>query len=80
MRHQTTVATIWTPDMEKVMISWDLGDTREGRAADLLAILKVPQLRCKCNCTKISFSKIGPSPYHLFAHIAPIVSFMFSLS
>ena len=42
--HQTTVATICTPAMEKVMASWDLGDTREGRAADLLAILKVSEL------------------------------------
>ena len=40
MRHQTTVATIWTPAMEKVMASWDLGDTRLGRAADLLASLE----------------------------------------
>ena len=40
MRHQTTVATIWTPAMENVMASWDLGDTRLGRAADLLASLE----------------------------------------
>ena len=43
MMHQTTVATICTPAMEKVMASWDLGDTREGRAADLLAILEMFQ-------------------------------------
>ena len=41
--HQTTVATICTPAMEKVMASWDLGDTSEGRAADLLAILEMFQ-------------------------------------
>ena len=44
MMHQTTVATICTPAMEKVMASWDLGDTREGLAADLLAILNVSEL------------------------------------
>ena len=44
MMHQTTVATICTPAMEKVMASWDLGDTREGRAADLLAILEMFQI------------------------------------
>ena len=44
MMHHTTVATICTPAIEKVMASWDLGDTREGRAADLLAILNVSEL------------------------------------